>query len=341
MDGNLPFSAEFGLSLREGDFVTALATSAGGDTSEFSACVGVRNDRVRAIVPIPANARNSVAVNQSLNRVYVSGGAAPGQIVAAIDGTTFAVTEVGTGSGASVDDVSNRYWAGVLSPSAATVRDGTSDAEVQNVALAGGCAFETDVDPVSRRVWVGGQCGGGNDPVWAIDADTFAVMGPIGTGGVMGHLIVNRATGRAYIGPSGQPRRIHPETFAVTSNPIAVVIGVNHVTNRLYGFTTANGGDLYVIDGAPDPEVLLDVVSLPFAVGGSRIGVNTASNRLYISDPGGNAVGVVDAATHALIDRIVLGSDIIPGPIDVDSQRNRVHVIAATPAGHQLYVIEP
>jgi hypothetical protein len=39
--GNLSFSAEFGLSLSDGSFVTAIATSPSGDSSEFSACVVV------------------------------------------------------------------------------------------------------------------------------------------------------------------------------------------------------------------------------------------------------------------------------------------------------------
>jgi DNA-binding beta-propeller fold protein YncE len=63
--------------------------------------------------PIPPSSAEKVAVNPSLNKIYVSGGAAGGQTVTVIDGSTFAQTTVGTGSGVfSVDTVNDQYWAG-------------------------------------------------------------------------------------------------------------------------------------------------------------------------------------------------------------------------------------
>jgi hypothetical protein len=62
-------------------------------------------------------------VNSTLNKIYVSGGASADQAVAVVDGSTFAVTPVGAGSGAAVDLVTNRYWAGVGIISGATISE--------------------------------------------------------------------------------------------------------------------------------------------------------------------------------------------------------------------------
>lgn len=67
--------------------------------------------QIIAQVPIPSNASEVVDVNETLNKIYVSGGASGGQQTAVIDGNTFALNVVGSGSSASVDTATNRYWA--------------------------------------------------------------------------------------------------------------------------------------------------------------------------------------------------------------------------------------
>src|SRR6266851_3374927 len=152
-----------------------------------------------ATVPLQTNAQFSVAVNEALNKIYTSGGASSGQDVVVINGVTFATTDVGSGSGANVDVKTDRYWAATVFGGGVVVRDGTTNHTVATVPLSD-CPIDTTYDFKKNRVWAGAQCGGGNDPVFAIDANTFAVIaGPIGSGGVMGSIIANGANGRLYL----------------------------------------------------------------------------------------------------------------------------------------------
>jgi hypothetical protein len=287
--------------------------------------------------PIPSSSACSVAVNPSLNKIYVSGGASPGHNVIVIDGSTFAQTTVGTGSGVlSVDTVSDRYWAGTVYGGSVIVRDGVTNATVINKGL-GYCPIEADVDSVHRRVWVGAQCGG--DMVWAIDADTFAtIAGPISTGGVLGPIRVNPVTGRLYVYPSGVSKRVNPTTFAVTTNAFGWVAGVNPVANRLYA---VSGSTLQIIDGAPDPEVILASVPLPFiTIAGYPIGVNTALNRIYISSHADYSLYTLDGTTGAGLGSVSLGTGVSIGDIAVDSTNGRIYMITSTPIGPQLFVLQ-
>src|SRR6266404_3835270 len=200
-----------------------------------------------AKVPIPAGL-GGLAVNPILNKIYLSGqGAQPIEI----DGVTFSQTNLAiTGDGLNVDFNANNLWVAGLYAGTATVWNG-ANAEITSIPL-GYCPTGIDVDSVHRRAWVSAQCGGGNDPVWAIDADTYAVIrGPIGSGGIQGATQVNPATGRFYIDPSSVSKRVNPTNFAVTVNPFGVVLGVNATSNLLYAM--AENNTLQIIDGAPDP----------------------------------------------------------------------------------------
>jgi DNA-binding beta-propeller fold protein YncE len=286
--------------------------------------------------PIPGSSSEFVAVNPSLNKIYVSGGAAGGQNVTVIDGSTFAQTTVGTGSGVSVDTVNNQYWAGTVYGGSAIVRDGVTNGTVTNIGL-GYCPYEADVDSAHRRVWVGAQCGG--DMVWAIDADTFAtIAGPINTGGTLGPILVNSATGRLYVYPSGVSKRVDPTTFAVTANTFGQVVGVNPVTNRLYVYS---GATLQIIDGAPDPELILASVPISFTPNaGYNIGVNTALNRIYIGCSADNTLYTIDGTTGTELGSALLGSGVSIGRTAVDSTNNRIYVMAYTASGPELFVLQ-
>src|SRR5205823_8083163 len=158
----------------------------------------------------------------------------------------FSAADVGTGSGASVDVQPNHYWAANIYGRGVLVRDGSTDNVLATIPL-GFCPINTAYDSNRNREWVGAQCGPGDDPVFAINAANFNVIaGPIYSGGVMGSIIANGATGRLYLTASGVSKRVDPTTFAVTSNAFGRVMSVNAVTNRLYA---ANGTNLQIING--------------------------------------------------------------------------------------------
>ncbi len=280
-----------------------------------------------------------MAVNEAFNKIYTSGGASGGQDVVVIDGATFAATDVGTGSGASVDVTTNRYWAANVYGGAALVRDGSTDDVIATIPL-GYCPINTAYDSNRNREWVGAQCGGGNDPVFAIDAASFNVIaGPIGSGGVMGSIIANGATGRLYLTASGVSKKVDPTTFAVTTNAFGSVMAVNAVTNKLYA---ASGNNLQIINGATNPERILKTIALSYNLNLASMGINTGLNHLYLVNPSASSIEVRNGSTGALIATFSLGPlGAMPnGGMAVDSTRGRIYAVASSTSGPVLLVIQ-
>lgn len=178
------------------------------------------------------------------------------------------------------------------------------------------------VDATRRVTWVAAQGGGGNDPVWAINADTFGVIsGPIGTGGVVGNqLVVNPVTGRLYLNSSGF-KEVDPNTFVVSSETFGSVQGVNPVTDRLYALSDAT--TLKIVNGTS--EAVLSIISLPYSKVGSFIGVDTSLNRLYLAGNDG-VLHVLDGTTGAELNTFSLGANFNTYDVTVDSTRHRIYV---------------
>ncbi len=270
-------------------------------------------------------------VNPTLNQIYLTTGGNSSYSALAIDGGTFAQRNVGAGFSASVDVSNNNYWCAELYSGNVIVRSGATDATVTTVQLSA-CPTETAVDAPHRRVWVATQCGGGNDPVYAINADTYAVQaGPIGSGGGLGDILVNPATDRAYIAVSGTSKRVDPSTFAVTANAFGFVVGANPQSDLLYAVTFS--GVLQILNGAPDPEVILNSVTLPFAMGASQIGINTNLNRIYVGSSYADVVQILDASSGAILGAFALGNGLNISTIRVDPTRNRVYVTGNSAGG--------
>lgn len=284
-------------------------------------------------LPMPIYAGN-IALNPALNKIYLAGGNPAAQQMLVVDGDTFSQVGVGTGGSVAVDVVNNNYWSAGVYSGTATVWD-SNDVAVMNISL-GFCPTGVDVDAPHRRAWAVAQCGSFNDPVWAIDSDTYALIaGPIGSGGVMGQTMVNPATDRFYLN-SGGSKRVNPFTFALTANAFGVVIGANAQANLLYA--QGPGGVLQILDGAPDPEVVLTDVTLPSPLPGARIGVNPKLNRIYVQNM--NAILILDGTTGATIGTVDLGAAVTSvGNIVVDASRNRVYAFAYGVSAY-LYVIQ-
>jgi outer membrane protein assembly factor BamB len=153
----------------------------------------------------------------------------------------------------------------------------------------------------------------------------------------MGPIIANGANGRLYLTASGVSERVNPTTFAVTSNAFGTVMAINTLTNRLYA---ASGNNLQIINGEPDPEVILTTVALTFTP--VSMGINTALSKLYIANTDGNSIEVRNPSTGALITTFSLATFGVTGEatMAVDSIRGRIYLIVSTGSGPALLVIE-
>ena len=309
-----------------------------------------RKFKLLRTVPLQSNAWGSVTVNEALNKIYTSGNPSSNTDieVTAIDGVTFAITDVGYGSEASVDNKTNRYWAATIYQGSVIVRDGTTNNVVRTVPIPGGvCPIQTNYEFSKNRVWASAQCGALHDPIFAIDSNTFAITaGPIDSGGVMGPIIANGANGRLYLTEEYQgvgpqiSRRVNPTTFAVTNNAFGTVRAINGFTNKLYAVPDGTN-NLQIINGKPDPEVILANIPLGYSPG--SLGINTALNHLYITNPAGRSIQVRSGSTGALITTFFLPNGVTPsGAMAVDSIRGRIYVIQypSGNSGPALLVIE-
>jgi DNA-binding beta-propeller fold protein YncE len=302
-----------------------------------------RKFQLLATIPLESSLGN-VTINRALNKIYTSGRPPADQDIEVIDGVTFAKAEVGIGHGPSVDNKTNRYWAASVDENSVIVRDGTTNEIIATVAIPGGvCPIRTNYDFFKNRVWTSAKCSGGNDPIFAIDARSFEIIAgtPIYSGGEVRGIISNGANGRVYFadreGDSLISKRVDPTTFAVTLNAFGTVKAINALTNKLYA-VPYNSNVLQIIDGKPDPEVIVRTVPLLYHPG--VLGVNTAFNYLYLANPDVQSIEVRNASTGAFITTFSLSeNDLTPdGSMAVDSSRSRIYVIQESPP--TLLVIE-
>ena len=298
--------------------------------------VNAAAQNILAQISVPTNACCQVTVSPGSNKIYVSGGYAGSQDVFFVDGKTLAGRDVGIGSTVSVDPKTHNYWAATVYGGSAVLRSGRDNSTIANV-VTGNCPVNTAFDRKLRRVWVGAQCGSGNDPMFAIDADNFSITaGPIEVGGVMGATLVNPSTGRIYLTlwHDGGSKRIDPKTLAVTTYAFGSVEAVNSARNTLYAIA---GNALQIIKGKPDPEVITASVDLGYAP--LYMAVNSQLGHLYISDPTSSSVEVRDSATGVVLQSFPLGAGVTPQGIATDPSRHRLYVGVSANGGDFLYVL--
>ena len=299
-------------------------------------------------VPVPASAGQCVAVNPTLNRIYLSGGASANQQVAELSGATYAIVILGPGSGASVDLATNRVWAAGVYDGSALVYDGVSRQLIQTVRLLA-CPVGTGYDSKHGRAWVGAQCGAGNDPTFAVDGSTYQVEAkPIGSGGVYwGNPIANPATGKVYFGASsatnnGPPMSLSIDpanNFAQTVQSFGSVGAVDEVHNLLFAVPSAGGAQLQIVTDGPGPGPVVRTVNLPFTVNAGALAVNPVLGHLYAANSQRNSIEVLNEKTGARLKSIALGAGNNVIRMAADSRRNRLYALVQTANGTQLFVI--
>ncbi|HEX3671067.1 MAG TPA: hypothetical protein VHT92_05115, partial [Candidatus Cybelea sp.] len=148
-----------------------------------------------------------------------------------MDAKTFSVVAgvAGFGGAWNADSKTHNVWLAGLYSGNVEVYSGKTDSRVATVSL-GFCPVGSWVDTRHRYAWVSAQCGSDHDPVWAIDADTYAVVaGPIDTPGVMNQTVVNSVTGRFYVDKDGTTNyEVDPDkSFAVKKTSFGIAYNVD------------------------------------------------------------------------------------------------------------------
>jgi DNA-binding beta-propeller fold protein YncE len=297
---------------------------------------GAAAQTVLAKIPIPSSsATGQVAVSRVLNRVYVSAGFSSGGTLTVIDGKTLTVlTTISNRNGVSVDLKNDNFWTGNLTGGQVLTYSGSMN--TQSFAnTVGFCPGETAFDCHGRRIWAGAQCGAGNDPLFVFNADTFALIaGPIGTGGVMGPIVVNPVNGKLYVEVSGVSKKVDPTNFAVTATGFGTVLAANADKMKLFA---TSGSNLQIINAANDTVV--KTVPLSYTPG-RQIGVNTALRHTYLINPAANTIEVRGVEQGDFVGKLSLGAGNTPQGIAADSIRGRIYVVVNASGSYSVWAIE-
>lgn len=295
----------------------------------LSTVAGASAQTVLANIPIPSSSNGELATNPALNLVYSASGLLFGGTLTVIDGHTLSVATTisnsgGALNGVAVDLKNDNFWTtNLFGGQIVTYASANTQIFASSV---GYCPDGTSFDCKRRRIWAGAQCGGGNDPLFVFDADTFAMIaGPIGTGGVMGVIRTNPVTGKLYVTEGTVSKEVNPTTFAVTTTGFGNVEAIDSVTNRLFA---VQGTNLQVVNGAND--TVTRTITLGYTPG--DMGVNNALGHVYLTNQSANAIEV-RSEQGALLGTFLLGAGNQPAQIAVDSIRGRVYVSTVDGSG--------
>ncbi len=237
-----------------------------------------------------------IAANPETKRVYIGAGYAqnPVMVINASDPTNPTIATV-SGSGVTVNPLTNRFYASNGFGGRILVYDGATNTQIAMSPAIGFCGGLFDLNPTRNLIYMTSQCGGGNDPLHVLDGATNTfVAGPLGSGGIVGNPRVNWLTGRAYVNRSGGTRVFGPPPgFSVLADlPGIFIVTVNPITNRLY---FQAGADLQVRDGSDHSLI----ATIPGA--GAVAANNVARNRIYTVDTANQVVNVLDGVTNQVV----------------------------------------
>jgi DNA-binding beta-propeller fold protein YncE len=284
-------------------------------------------------VGVAGNSCCVLAIDASLNLIYVSRTADPaGSNTTLLNATSLsAVAAVsGFGGNRNVDPKTHYAWLPGLYAGNVEVYSGNTLSAVTTISL-GACPTDSWIDPSHRRAWIVAQCGANNDPVWAINADSHAIIaGPIGTGGVMGSTVVNPDTGKFYVSNSVGNFEVNPTTFALRSTSFGTALVADSALNTVYA-TIRNGFN--IVSGSTD--TVKKTVNLSYTPGAGSMGINTILNHFYIAT-GQNSVEVREANTGNLLGTVTFPSGVSMLSVATDPSRGNLY--AAGIAGGVDYV---
>lgn len=288
-------------------------------------------------IRIAADSCCYMAVDPALNQIYVSSGINLGgnhtTVVKGGSSLSIISTVNGFGGANNVDSKTHNVWLPGLYAGDVEVYSGSTLSEVTNVSLSD-CPITSWVDASRRYAWVAAQCGPGNDPVWAINADTYAVVaGPISSGGVMGGIsVLNPVTGKYYFDNSVGNFEINPlASFALSPTSFGLALGANTVTDVLYA-QAANG--LNIVNGSS--EAIEKTVALSYTP--SFMAVNPHLNHIYLS-AGQNSMEVREGTAGTLLQTITGPSGVGIVALGADYEHALIYVIGTSGSGYFLYQI--
>jgi len=284
-------------------------------------------------------APQSLAVNPVSNKIYVtannSNGADPGSVYV-VDAVTYALLTVvtvgnspGTGpNGIAVNSSTNLTYVADYGSNTVSVIDGANNYAVHAIAVGNG-PENIAINESTNTIYVTNYLG---NTVSAIDGATQNVT-TISTGKGPRWLAVNPNTNKVYVTNSvdGTVTVIdgtsNAATIAVAASNSLGQIAVNPQTNTVYvGNNTAYQIGIAVIDGTKNTvtsTISMASCSTTSSCASSAVAVNSATNKVYVSNYLANTITVIDGAGGSVAAVLSVLSQ--PKSIAIDPATNRVY----------------
>ena len=293
-------------------------------TNETLGTVTVIDGASKAVTTIPVGKYPyELAVNEVTNKIYVTNsGSSSVSVIDGATGTTTTVPLPGNPSGIAANKLTNKVYVSTAGASGISVIDGATNA-VTSLPVSG---YALAVNAKTNKIY--GVSSNGTQLI-VLDGATNAVTttDSVCAGvGVRG-LAINDATNKVYATcPSARMIvAIDGTTNSTTSIPTGsnsypMQLAINRSNNKVYVLSHGSASDsaVIVLDGSSNT-----FVSVPTGDPTFHLAVNEVTNKVYVGFPYKQGVRVFDGATNA---SGVLQGFIIPGPMAVDTKRNKIYV---------------
>ena len=236
-----------------------------------------------------------IGINPGTNSIYVTFGEERAfGTVKVIDGESHQVVNVITTVGSSpegvaVNHITNAVYVANAQEDSLSVIDGESNMHIDTIQIGESLYGGIGINYETNRVYVGSWS---SKAIIVIDGDTNKVIDAV--------------------------------RVAISAIGVPVGVGVNSATNLIY-VAIANDGIVAVIDGVTN-EVVTNIRHPAFIENGGEIGVNSLTNRIYVTSSQG--VSVIDGNTNSIIDFIRVFNS--ASEIVVNSETNLIYVIRPT-----------
>ena len=296
-------------------------------------------------VPV-GNQASYLAPNTATNKIYVNNFA--DNTVTVINGVTNATSLISVGQHdefLAINPVTNKIYVNNRKDGTVSVVDGNTDTVIKTIA---GFSFPivSDINTNTNKIYVTNS-GNGNPPndnsIGIIDGHNDTLINTVTVGLVPTALAVNSATNKIYvINVCGNDNNCQSQgtvtvvdgatlaTSTVTVGYYPGVVLIDQVTNKIYVMNSCgtsqdcfiNGttapGTVTIIDGATNSVQTIAVGTTPIAVG-----VNAATNQIYVANYQSGSVTIVDGTTNETTTVSLATS---PNTIAVDAATNKIYV---------------
>jgi len=236
-----------------------------------------------------------LAVNETNNKIYLGGT----KVLTIIDGATKATARLPITADVTdivVNSTTNKVYA--LGDGTITVVD--AGAVSSTISIGPGGIQAIAVNPVTNKIYftVSGKYGGG---IGVIDGKTDTVESTIPSSGLVGKLAIDSSTNKVYV----EVERTSTDRFvqvidagsqqqvAEFRTPARITdLVVNQSNNKVYAPTTA--GRTTIFNGSNNSTSVVDT-------GGwsGDAAVNPVSNRVYIGQPSGWNLAIIDGSVSS------------------------------------------